>query len=301
MTIKLLPHWMIEFVLLAAIWGSSFLFMQLGALDFGPVTTAFLRVAIASVVMVPWMLSKGLWSVFRANWLRVMVVGMLNSAIPFVCFAYAVMHINTGMAAVLNATAPLFGALVAWVWLKDRPNLSRSLGMVLGFVGVALLTVDKADFKPGGTGWAVVACLVATLFYGLAASYAKRFLQGVAAPVAATGSQLGAMVTLALPGLWFWPAQMPGVQAWVALGALALLCTAVAYVIYFRLIAAAGPGRALAVTFLIPVFGLGYGAAFLNESVSIWMLGCGVVIVVGTALASGAVALPQKRSGQSIN
>ena len=168
------------------------------------------------------------------------VVGVLNSGIPFACYSYALLSITTGLSAILNATVPLFGALVAWLWLKDRPTGSRVLGLAIGFAGVALLAWDKASFKPDASGaapgWAVIACLLATFCYGLAASATKRYLSGVPALVTATGSQLGATLGLALPALWFWPAQMPSPQAWLSLVAVGVLCTGIAYVLYFRLI-----------------------------------------------------------------
>ena len=139
-----------------------------------------------------------------------MVIGLLNSAIPFACFAFALLSITTGLSAILNATVPLFGALVAWLWLNDRLAGSRVLGLVIGFGGIALLAGDQASFKPNASGiapaWAVLACLLACVCYAIAASATKRYLSGVPALVLASGSQVGAALALALPALWFWPA-----------------------------------------------------------------------------------------------
>jgi len=221
---------------------------------------------------------------------------LLNSAIPFACFAFALLSITTGLSAILNATVPLFGAVVAWVWLKDRPTGSRIVGLVIGFAGIAVLTGGKASFKPDAVSgiapaWAVLACLLATLCYGIAASFTKRYLSGLPSMVTATGSQLGAVFGLALPALWLWPASAPGATAWSAIVALGVLCTGVAYIIYFRLIEQAGPARALTVTFLIPVFALIYGALLLGEAITPLMIGCGLVIICGTALSTGLVRL----------
>lgn len=277
------------------------MFMRLGANDFGPFTTAFLRVAIAASVMLPWMLALGLGAEFKRVAPRVLLIGVVNSAIPFACFSYAVLSISTGLAGILNAAAPLFGAAIAWAWLKDRPTGSRTVGMAVGFAGVAMLATGQASFKPGGSGWAVVACLVATLCYGVAASYTKRYLQGISPLVTATGTQLGASASLVLPGVYFWPEQMPGTQSWLAMAVLALVCTALAYWLYFRIMAAAGPAKALSVTFLIPVFALAYGALFLGESITPWMLLCGAVIVAGTAMATGLVRFRMKPRGHPGN
>lgn len=281
-----------EFVLLAAIWGASFLFMRAGAVEFGAWATAGARVAVASLVLLPVLFYSGQWSAFRRHAGPILFVGVLNSGLPFALYSYALLSITTGLSAILNATAPLFGALMAWAWLGERPGRSRALGLAIGFAGVIMLSWHKASFTPGGTGWAVLACLGATLCYGFAASYTQRHLRGVAPLVVATGSQVGGALGLAVPMLWFWPAQTPSLQAWGALLAVGVLCTALAYIMFFRLIARAGTGRTLTVTFLVPVFALVYGALLLGEQVTASMLGGGAVILVGVALASGLLSLP---------
>jgi drug/metabolite transporter (DMT)-like permease len=281
----------LEFFALAAIWGSSFLFMRLASVEFGIFATAAMRVMIASTVMLPVLIYSGHWGAFKQRAKPILFVGLLNSGIPFALFAYAVLSITTGLSSILNATVPLFGALVAWLWLKDKPSASRIVGLVVGFVGVTLLGGEGASFKPGGTGWAVLACLAATFCYALAASFTKKYLMGVPPIATATGSQLGAALGLILPALWFWPSKVPSSQAWGAVTVLAVLCTAVAYVLYFRLIETAGPSRALTVTFMIPVFALIYGALFLNEVFTPWMILCGCIVVCGTALSSGLLKI----------
>ena len=284
-------RWVKEFVLLAAIWGASFLFMRLAALEFGALPTAAVRVAVASAFLLPLLHWKGLTPELRRHWRPVFLVGLLNSGIPFACYSYALLYITTGLSSILNATVPLFGALVAWIWLKDRPNGMRMLGLAIGFAGVAMLASGKAHFKPDASGmasgWAVLACLTATLCYGISASFTKKYLSGLPPLVTATGSQVGATLGLALPAAWAWPANMPGVQAWAAVVVLGILCTGVAYILYFKLIETAGPAKALSVTFLVPVFAVAYGAILLGESVTTWMLVCGAVIFAGTALSTG--------------
>ena len=282
---------LIEFFALAAIWGSSFLFTRLASVEFGIFATAALRVIIASLVMLPVLLYCGHWPAFKQRSKPILFVGLLNSGIPFALFAYAVLSITTGLSSILNATVPLFGAMVAWLWLKEKPSVSRMIGLVVGFVGVALLAGKGASFKPGGSGWAVLACLAATFCYALAASFTKKYLMGVPPIATATGSQFGATLGLILPALWFWPSKMPSLNAWGSVVVLAVMCTAVAYVLYFRLIESAGPSRALTVTFMIPVFAIIYGALFLNEIITPWMIFCGCVVVCGTALSSGLMKI----------
>lgn len=280
-----------EFVLLAALWGASFMFMRFGAAEFGPWAAAGGRVGLAALVLLPLLWHSGQLGMLRQRAGALFVSGLLSSAIPFALYSYAVMSISTGLSAILNATTPLFGALVAWLWLQDRPDRNRLLGLALGFTGVALLSWEKASFKAGGTGWAVLACLGATLCYGVAANYAKRFLAGVPPLVNATGSQIGATVGLAVPTVLFWPEQAPSTQAWLAIVALAVFCSALAYILYFRLIAHVGPAKAVTVTFLIPLFAVFYGTVFLGESVTGWMVVCGAVILLGIALATGLLRL----------
>ena len=281
--------WLLEFLLLAALWGASFLFMRLGAAEFGPLPTAGIRVGIAALFLLPLLLARRQGATLLLHWRKILFLGLLNSGLPFACYAYALLAISTGLSSLLNATVPLFGALVAWVWLKDRPHGLKIIGLLIGFVGVAMLAWGKASFKPDASGlssgWAVVACLVACLCYGISASYTKRYLGGVPSLVVATGSQIGATLGLALPTVWLWPTVMPGATAWLALLAAGVLCTGVAYVLYFRLIEKMGAAASLTVTFLIPVFAVFYGVLLLGESVTGWMLICGAVILCGTALS----------------
>lgn len=291
--------WATDFVLLAAIWGASFLFMRIGALEFGALPTAAVRVTIAALFLLPLVWLRGLLPELRRHWRRTFFIGLLNSGIPFACFSFALLSISTGLSAILNATVPMFGALIAWAWLNDKLTASRVLGLAIGFAGVALLAWDKASFTPdasgASSGWAVLACLLAVLCYGISASYAKRYLAGLPPLVTAAGSQIGASLGLALPALWLWPARMPGPSAWLALLVVGVVCTGIAYILFFRLIENAGPPRALSVTFLVPVFAVLYGVTFLGETVTPWMLGCAAVIVCGTALSTGLLRLGRQR------
>ena len=284
--------WVPEFVLLALLWGSSFLFMREGAQAFGPFPTAWVRITLAALILTPVLMWRREVRVLQQHWRTALSSGVLNAGIPFACYAYALMHINTGLTSILNATTPLFGALIAWVWLGDKLNATRALGLALGFTGVVLLASDVPggiSFKTGGSGLAVVACLVATCCYGLAGSFTKRYLQNVPSLVTTTGSLWGASLALTAPAWLTWPVDMPSWRAWGALGIAGLLCTALAYVLYFRLMTRTGPARAMTVTYLIPIFANVFGVMFLDEVVTHWMLGCAVVIVTGTALASGLV------------
>ena len=288
------PFDLAELTLLAAIWGASFLFMRLGAHEFGPIVLAALRVIGASLLLLPLLsLREGLTGL-RREWRLLLVLGLLNSALPFVLFSYAALSITAGLSSILNATTPLWGALVAWVWLSQRLSPLRLVGLALGFAGVLFLVWDKARFTPGGSGWAIIACLAATLCYGIAANFTKQRLSHISPLTVATGSQVSASVILVVPASLLWPATLPGLQAWVSVVLLAVLCSGVAYILYFRLMSRVGPTNTMAVTFLLPVFAVVWGYAFLGEVFTLRMaLGCAVVLM-GTALALGLVGPSQR-------
>lgn len=279
-----------ELVGLAAIWGASFLFMRLGAGEFGPVALSAVRVAGAALVLLPLLLWRGQWGDLRRHWRAIFVVGLTNSALPFLFFSYAALGISAGLSSIFNASTPLWGALIGWWWLRDRPSPPRALGLAIGFAGVIGLAWQKASFQPGGTGWAIAACLGAAMLYGFSANYTKKRLQGVAPMAVAAGSQLSAALALAVPAALWWPAAMPSGRAWLMLALLAVLCTGLAYLMYFRLIAHVGAANAIAVTFLIPAFAVLWGWLFLGEPLTAAMaVGC-AVILLGTALATGVIA-----------
>ncbi len=281
-----------ELGLLAALWGASFLFMRLGAHEFGPIVLAAVRVGLASAMLIPLLTARGQLAELRRHWQGLLLVGALNSAIPFALFSFAALSITAGLSSIVNATTPLWTAVVGFVWLRQGLTRWRVLGLVIGFAGVAFLAWDKASFKPGAdhTGlWAVLACLGATLCYGLAANATRRYLTGVPPLAVATGSQFAAALMLALPAAALWPAVPPGALAWGSALGLAALCTALAYILYFRLMSRVGPTNAVSVTFLIPLFAILWGALFLHEAITAQMVAGGAVVLVGIALALGLV------------
>ncbi len=291
-----------ELLLLAALWGASFLFMRLGAAEFGPIALVAVRVTGAALFLMPLLRLRGQMGVLRQHWRPIFVVGLTNSALPFLCFSYAALSITAGLSAIFNAASPLFGAVVAWLWLNDRLNRTRILGLVIGFAGVLWLAWNKTDhvsaFKPGGSGWAIVACLAAAVLYGISASLTKKTLAGVAPMAVAAGSQLSAAIALVVPAILWWPASMPSGTAWLTAALLAVFSTGVAYVLYFRLIANIGPANAIAVTFLVPAFAVLWGWLLLGEQLTgTTVLGC-AVILFGTSLATGLLTMPAYRIGK---
>jgi drug/metabolite transporter (DMT)-like permease len=293
------PIELAQLLFLAALWGGSFLFIRVGVTDFGVAPLMALRVGIGALFLLLVLFSRrpareALGTLRERAW-PLFVVGILNSAAPFCLFAWAELTLSAGVTSVINATTPLWGAVVAYLWLKDRLSAMRVVGLAIGFAGVLALVGDQIVTHAGdgasssATALAAAAALGATLLYGIAASYTKRHLTGVDPLTVAAGTMTGATVVLVPFAAATWPSTPISVHAWGAVLALGIACTGVAYLLYFRLIAAIGPARTITVTFVIPVFGILWGALFLGERVSLGMVGACVTILVGTSLATGFV------------
>jgi drug/metabolite transporter (DMT)-like permease len=267
-------------VALAAIWGASFLFTRIVAPALGPIATADLRMLLGGAALAAYFWLVGYDPQWR-RWIRqYTVVGMLTSGLPFLLFAYAALDLTAGLLSVLNATSPMWGALLSFFFLKEGLSPARIAGLVLGVAGVALVSRPAGAIAP----LAVAAALAAPFLYGLTGVYLKRRAAEAPARGMAVGTQVAAGLVI-LPFIAVSPpaaAPTPLVAASVL--ALGLLCSAVAYVLYFRLIADIGATGALTVTYLIPVFGVLWGAVFLGETVSLSMLGGAALVVLGTVL-----------------
>jgi drug/metabolite transporter (DMT)-like permease len=288
-----------QLIVLAALWGGSFLFIRVGVTDFGVAPLMALRVGIGALFLLIVLFSRrpareAVGTLRERAW-PLFVVGILNSAAPFCLFAWAELTLSAGVTSVINATTPLWGAVVAYLWLKDRLSGLRVAGLAIGFAGVLALVWDQIvthagnGASPMSAALAAVAALVASALYGVAASYTKRHLTGVDPLTVAAGTMTAATIVLAPFAIATWPAAPVSLHAWGAVLGLGVACTGVAYLLYFRLIAAIGPARAITVTFIIPVFGILWGALFLGERVSVGMAESCVAILVGTALATGFV------------
>lgn len=275
-------------LILSALWGASFLFMRVAAPEFGPVALIALRVLIAGTVLLPIVVRRREWAALKRHAGLLLLAGALNAALPFTLLAYATLHLSAGLTSILNATVPLFGAVIG-VWLfRERMETQRILGVVLGFAGVFVLVgVPQSD--SGTPLLPVIACLLAAISYVFAANLAKRRLADVSAMVFVTGSQLSAAaLTIPLVAV-FPPSQMPGEVAWASVVGLAVFSTSLAFLIYFHLIHSAGPTRTLTVTYLIPLFAVGWGALLLDEPLTLNMLFGGGLVLLGVWLANRTV------------
>ena len=270
----------VRLVSLAAIWGASFLFMRIAAPVLGPVLTAELRTLIAGIALAAYFAVTGYDPEWRRWGRHYVMVGILSSAVPFLLWAYAALSLTAGLLSVLNATAPMFGALCSALLLRERLKPARVLGLVIGIAGVALVTRPAEGSELHYL--AIAAALVASFCYGLVATYIRRWASNVPSRGMAVGSQLAAGILL-IPFIALSPpAAVPTAGVVAAILALGLVCGAIAYLLYFRLIADIGATGALTVTYLIPVFGVLWGALFLGEAVSALMLAGAALVVLGT-------------------
>jgi drug/metabolite transporter (DMT)-like permease len=281
---------LVDLFVLGAIWGASFLFMRVAVPEFGAVPLIAARVGIAAIFLLPVLARRGGLRQLYEHAPQLTLLGAINSAIPFSLFAYAVLSVTAGFASVLNSTAPLFGALVAFIWLRDRPGPERIAGLIVGFAGVLVLVWGRVSVGGDGGRLAVIAGLSAAVLYGISANYVKKRLSGVDSLVVATGSLIAATVLLIPLAVLYWPGMPPRSTSWIAAILLAVVCTGVAYILYFRLLDRVGPSKTLAVTYLIPAFGVLWGHLFLHEPITASMLvGC-AVILFGTTLATGMLS-----------
>ncbi|SFC27964.1 DMT family transporter [Massilia yuzhufengensis] len=282
---------MLRLVALAAIWGGSFLFMRIAAPVLGPAVLIEYRVMFAALFLAGVagfmrLRGKGVPLDLRRHWKHYLILGFFNSALPFLLFAYAARTLSASVLSVLNATAPMFGALVGAVWARQAVSGRAALGLVLGTVGVSLLVgFDHVSERPGAFV-AIGAALVAAFCYSLASQYAKS--AKAVAPFANAHGSMWAATLFVIPALPFFPAPgTPTLGIMAAVLALGVVCSGIAYILYFKLIEEVGTTSALTVTFLNPMFGILWGALFLHEVIGWHTLLGSAIVLAGTALVTG--------------
>lgn len=279
----------VELTVLGAIWGGSFLFMRIAAKDFGAFALVEVRLALGALILLPF-----LWrarSQFTAStWGRLAGISAINSAIPFALFAWAAQRAPAGIGAITNATAVMFTALVAFVLYGERINTRRAIGLIAGFVGVAVLASGKTA---GGSVWhAALAGTFAAFLYGVGANLIRRHLAGIPAGAVAAATLSCASVLLAPFAIATWPNHAIPVQSWVSAILLGVLCTGFAFLLYYRLIYRIGAPRAATVTYLVPLFGVLWAWIALGEPLTMTMAIAGALILGGVALNQQRAATP---------
>jgi len=273
---------------LGAIWGGAHTLTRYSVPTFGPVLLVELRIGMAAVLLtaVAWYTTRPLR--LRTQWRPLVVLGTFNTALPFFLSTYALQSLHASVVSVLNATAPVFGAIIGALWLREPPRLHTTLGLLLGIAGVAVLVSTDLATASVPSAIPVLAALATSCCYAYASNYARRQAGTLDHFNSAHGSLWIAFLLIA-PALPYQPAPgglSPGtLTAAITLG---IVCTGIAYLIYFRLIRDVGPISALTVAYLIPVFGVTWGVIFLGEPITSALLGGGALVIAGTALATGA-------------
>ena len=278
----------VRLVLLAAIWGASFIFQRVASPVLGAALTAEGRLLIAGLVLAVWFRVTGFDPQWRRHGRQYFAIGVVNMALPSLLYAFAMIYIPASLAAILNSTSPMFGALFGALFLRERLTLRKGFGCAAGALGVALAAGQDAFAATPMFGVAVAACLAACICYGYTGVVIRRYAADTPSRGIAVGSQLAGAVLL-LPLLPFSPpVSEPTVFAVSNLVALALLGNALGMVLYFRLIVDVGMTRALTVTYLMPAFALLWGALFLGEALPAGALAGAVLILAGTVLVTRA-------------
>lgn len=283
------PRDLATLVLLSALWGGSFLFIRIGAPVLGPVVLIELRVLLAGLALLGYALVTRTLPPLRALWRHYLVIGSINSALPFVLISAAELHLPASAAATFNATTPMFGAVVAALWLKEAMTPRKLAGLLAGFAGVAVLVGLGPVPMSSRTLLSAGGCLAAAAAYSAGAVYTRLTVRDGQPLALAMYSQFSAALVLLPLVPYNLPDRLPDLPVVASLLALALASTALAYLLYFRLILKAGPLKAMMVTYLAPAFGMLWGFLFLREP-----LGVGSGIGFGLILAS--VALVSGRS-----
>jgi drug/metabolite transporter (DMT)-like permease len=273
-------------VALSAIWGASFIFQRIVAPVFGALWTAELRVLLAGLALVVWFRLTKFDPQFGRYWKAYLAIGTVSSGIPFACFGFASIHAPAGILALLNASAPLFGAIAGAIWLRERFTRRRLAGLACGAAGVALVSRPDLSYATPFFHWAVAASLLACVCYGVTGTLIRKLAPEAPSKGIAAGTQFGAAAAVA-PFLPLAPMlSEPGPLVLANALALAVLCGAVAYVLFYRLVADVGATRALTVTYLVPVFGLFWAWLFLGEAIAPIAVGGGLLILAGVVLVS---------------
>jgi drug/metabolite transporter (DMT)-like permease len=280
-------------LVLAVIWGAAFFFIGVAVRHVAPLTYVWLRLTIATAGLWAYLWVRGERAGLpRRMWGSIVLLALLNNSVPFVLIGWGEVHIASGLAAILNATTPIMGVVVAHVFTRDERMSPRKLwGVLLGVAGVMVMVGPSILSQLGDNALAQLACLAASLSYALAAVWARRYKAMGVSPIGVTTGQLTAGMLILFPVAMIvdrpWTQPPPPLGAWAAIAALALLCTAFAYVLYFRLIARAGATNAMLVTLLVPPVAILLGGLFLHEALTPQDFAGLVLIALGLAAIDG--------------
>jgi drug/metabolite transporter (DMT)-like permease len=271
-----------ELLLLGAVWGGSFLFMRIAAKDFGAFALVEVRLALGALILLPFLL-RVRNQVKPSHWLRFLGIGIINSAAPFVLFAWAAQRAPAGVVAISNATVVMFTSIVAFLLFGEKITKRGAIGLLLGFIGVAALASGKTS--GGSVLQAALAGVLASVLYGFGGNFTKRYLHDLPPSAVAAGTVMCAAIVVAPLALMNWPSAPVPALSWLSAVMLGALCTGLAYFLYYRLLYRIGAPRTSTVTYLVPLFGVIWAWVFLSEPLTLSMAVAGALILGGVALS----------------
>jgi drug/metabolite transporter (DMT)-like permease len=276
-----------ELLILSAIWGSSFLFLRIASPAFGPIFLIEMRVLSGLAVLLPVFCFMGKYPELKSHWKMILLISLTNMTIPFCFFAYSALNMGAGLLSIINATVPIFTATIAFVYFRQRLSKLGLMGLLVGFFGVVVLVFDPSDASGVTSQLAIPSALIACSFYGVAINLAAYKLQGISGITITTGSLFFASIILLPFAVLTSPEIIPQGTIWLSVLALGVVCTGFGYILFYRLIVKIGSQQAIMTTYLIPLFSILWGNLFLAETVTLFMLFGGIMVLFGVGMMSG--------------
>ena len=277
----------IELLILSAIWGSSFLFLRIASPEFGPIFLIEMRVASGLIVLLPICLLLGKIQELKENWKMIFILSLSNMTIPFCLFAYSALNMGAGVLSIINATVPFFTAIIAFLVYQQRMTRYGLIGLMVGFMGVAVLVFDPSESSGVTNDLAIPSALFACVLYGVALNIVSHKLQGVSGISITTGALFFSTIVLIPFAVIERPEGMPQGSVWFSVLALGVVCTGFGYILFYRLIARIGSQQAIMTTYLIPIFSILWGNLFLAESITLFMIFGGMLVLMGVGMTTG--------------
>ena len=277
----------IELLILSAIWGSSFLFLRIASPEFGPIFLIEMRVASGLIVLLPICLLLGKIQELKENWKMIFILSLSNMTIPFCLFAYSALNMGAGILSIINATVPFFTAIIAFLVYQQRMTRYGLIGLMVGFMGVAVLVFDPSESSGVTSDLAVPSALFACVLYGVALNIVSHKLQGVSGISITTGALFFSTIVLIPFAVIERPEVMPQGSVWFSVLALGVVCTGFGYILFYRLIARIGSQQAIMTTYLIPIFSILWANLFLAESITLFMIFGGMLVLMGVGMTTG--------------
>ena len=277
----------IELLILSAIWGSSFLFLRIASPEFGPIFLIEMRVASGLIVLLPICLLLGKIQELKENWKMIFILSLSNMTIPFCLFAYSALNMGAGILSIINATVPFFTAIIAFLVYQQRMTRYGLIGLMVGFMGVAVLVFDPSESSGVTNDLAIPSALFACVLYGVALNIVSHKLQGVSGISITTGALFFSTIVLIPFAVIERPEVMPQGSVWFSVLALGVVCTGFGYILFYRLIARIGSQQAIMTSYLIPIFRILWGNLFLAESITLFMIFGGMLVLMGVGMTTG--------------